>query len=1095
MKESLFQRLFDRKSHEAQPRSRRLSLESLENRELLNVDWGGFNPENTCSYTPEASSQYNIDLPQDYDCMKLVNLEGDAKDELVVIYGKGKTVSVYECDSNGDFQLKKEQTISTLGNWGLYSSSVFADFNNDGYEEMMLVTSNGLALNASIYAWNSASAAFEESVSYSLDSTPYLTSVGSDSRYVFVEISPALLNDASGSYDLVLQVQTLTLSGSTYATAVYSNVGASSFGTNPVAKSAVTGALIGSTNINGESYLIVKEASNTTNLIVLQQLGASTSTKTYYDFTAYGKFVYSWVDAKDGFIVVGGILGGTGKSGFATLNLTEKPVDNTTVDASTLGTWTASDNLTVSSASVGALGDFGGDSDYEILIGNTDEHSSVFFIGDASTSYGYVFQASDLYVNSTDYVSVYVGDYDSDNKKEAVLVGSNYVYVSEVDDNGNFSAPTKAYKFSMPVKKAVFGDFDADGLMDIAVQFRANIGSSVLMLRQSWTGEFYAYASQVVPGTFVDITTGRFTQSDRDEIAVVYSQYKNSATATTVQTYRLNIDEKALTACYSTTYVGDGVSITAGDLYGAGRDDLVVVSSSENNVSVLRNTGSSLLATTLSTQYDGTSVAQPTSAAIGDFNGDGLNDLAVMNSSAGTNAAEVVYYLRSASTGLASKPSGRVRINKTVTTADNSVILGALQAADLNNDGFDDLAFVRQSTDGVAYVSALMGNGSSAVFDSVANATVSLDPTVKYGVTLARVDSGNSSYDFVWAQGKNIGTLLNSNEASASAGSVRYVLQSKSSDSGDSLDDAIASQRTWLDEWSNFYVDVWANTNGSDSVTSVSGTFAFNDEYFTVAAVEPADGYTVTSSVADDSVSYVATGTGAADANGWTLVARISFQPVENGGLALAENGKLYYVDPGFSASVSSQTVNGISVENATAPTGVELFPYAFDLNDNGQVDLEDFTLIVSYYPANALTDIPVAKHRVLDVNGNTKFDLEDFTLAVAAFSLRSTSGKDSAYQTHPVISTASAAPLNTQAVLDVALTAASFDSDDDDWLEDAVEVLAEELVPAGPAPRVVEQDFDGAQELETIDPVAFGPEFQGKELEIDLDVELALEL
>ena len=83
MKKDFFQRIFDRKNSSFWPSSRRLSLEALENRELLNADWGGFAPEKTTEFESTAA-EYSVDLSKRApNFCELVDLTGDEVDELL----------------------------------------------------------------------------------------------------------------------------------------------------------------------------------------------------------------------------------------------------------------------------------------------------------------------------------------------------------------------------------------------------------------------------------------------------------------------------------------------------------------------------------------------------------------------------------------------------------------------------------------------------------------------------------------------------------------------------------------------------------------------------------------------------------------------------------------------------------------------------------------------------------------------------------------------------------------------------------------------------------------------------------------------------
>ena len=101
MKKDFFQRIFERKNSSFWPSARRLSLEALENRELLNADWGGFAPEKTTEFE-STSAEYSIDLSERApNFCELSNLDGGEADELLTINYSEKTLDVYANDGTG----------------------------------------------------------------------------------------------------------------------------------------------------------------------------------------------------------------------------------------------------------------------------------------------------------------------------------------------------------------------------------------------------------------------------------------------------------------------------------------------------------------------------------------------------------------------------------------------------------------------------------------------------------------------------------------------------------------------------------------------------------------------------------------------------------------------------------------------------------------------------------------------------------------------------------------------------------------------------------------------------------------------------------
>ena len=127
------------------------------------------------------------------------------------------------------------------------------------------------------------------------------------------------------------------------------------------------------------------------------------------------------------------------------------------------------------------------------------------------------------------------------------------------------------------------------------------------------------------------------------------------------------------------------VSVTAADLNGDGKPDLMVANQSDNTVSVLLNTMPAP-----ATTFDGNSFAahqdfgtgtSPASVTTADLNGDGKPDLIVANEGAST----ISVLLNSTPPGAAA-PSFTVQQNFATGGAPTSVI-----AADVNGDGFPDL--------------------------------------------------------------------------------------------------------------------------------------------------------------------------------------------------------------------------------------------------------------------------------------------------------------------------------------------------------------------------------------------------------------------
>ncbi|MBQ8363747.1 MAG: VCBS repeat-containing protein, partial [Thermoguttaceae bacterium] len=140
MKKDLFQRIFERKNLGSKPSARRLSLEALENRELLNADWGGFAPEKTTEFA-STSAEYSVDFSERApNFCELTDLNADGVDELLTINYSGKTLDVYSNDGTGEYVLKKSIAIAELTNAN-DSPVVFGDVvGADGIDDLIVVS-------------------------------------------------------------------------------------------------------------------------------------------------------------------------------------------------------------------------------------------------------------------------------------------------------------------------------------------------------------------------------------------------------------------------------------------------------------------------------------------------------------------------------------------------------------------------------------------------------------------------------------------------------------------------------------------------------------------------------------------------------------------------------------------------------------------------------------------------------------------------------------------------------------------------------------------------------------------------------------------
>jgi hypothetical protein len=422
------------------------------------------------------------------------------------------------------------------------------------------------------------------------------------------------------------------------------------------------------------------------------------------------------VDFENGFYplsVAIGDLDGDGKPDLAFVNFfgnsisVYRNISNTgTIDSSSFAGKvdfaTGSDPISL------AIGDVDGDGKPDLLVANSVSKSVSVFrntssIGSITTD---SFAAKVDFSTGINPYSVAIGDLDEDGKPDVVVANYDSATVSvfhNTSSNGSINSGSFATKvdFSTGIKpySVAIGDLDGDGKPDIAV---ANEGSdTVSVLRNTSSNGSITSASFA---TKVDFATG-------------LSPY----------------------------------AVAIGDLDGDGKPDLAIANNDSASVSVLRNTSSSgsIISTSFAAKVDFAAGAGTRTVAIGDLNGDGKADLALLYD-------DGVSVLRnSSSMGSMTSGSFADKVNfKTGITNSFSIAIG-----DLDGDGKPDLAFtdwINQS------VSVLRNNplfppeiisftptsgpvGTSVTITGTNFNTIAANNIVKFGATQATVSAATST--------------------------------------------------------------------------------------------------------------------------------------------------------------------------------------------------------------------------------------------------------------------------------------------------------------------------------------------------------------
>ncbi|TAG97729.1 MAG: hypothetical protein EAZ17_09540 [Sphingobacteriales bacterium] len=237
--------------------------------------------------------------------------------------------------------------------------------------------------------------------------------------------------------------------------------------------------------------------------------------------------------------------------------------------------------------------------------------------------------------------SVAIGDLDGDGKPDLVVANysSNNVSVyRNISASGTIAPDSFADKIDFstgdnPVSVAI-GDLDGDGKPDLAVANQGRRANSVMVLRN--TGTSMAPISFGLRAEFViglDSSPASVAIGDLDGDGKPDLVTANVGTDN-VAVFRNASTSSAFSFAHRVVFATgrSPVSVAIGDFDGDGKPDLAVANSrsSSNNVSVLRNTGTSMAPISFAAKVDFATGSEPESVTIGDLDSDGKPDLAVV---------------------------------------------------------------------------------------------------------------------------------------------------------------------------------------------------------------------------------------------------------------------------------------------------------------------------------------------------------------------------------------------------------------------------------------------------------------------------------
>ncbi|MGL2964935.1 beta strand repeat-containing protein, partial [Flavobacterium sp. RSB2_4_14] len=370
-----------------------------------------------------------------------------------------------------------------------------------------------------------------------------------------------------------------------------------------------------------------------------------------------------------------------------------------------------------------SIGDLDGDGKSDLAVTNPPSNT-ISVLRNTSTIGNVSFATKVDFATSYVPISLNVRDIDGDGKPDLVVVNRGSHTVSVLRNTSTFGtlsfAAISDFATGIEPQSVSIGDIDGDGKPDLVV---TNLNSNtVSVLRNTSTPGIVNFETKVdlLTGDYhYSVCIGDIDGDSKPDLAVTNSNsssvsvLRNTSTMGTIS-FETKVD-------FATS--NSPISISIGDLDGDGKPDLATANFADGTVSVLRNT-STLGTVNFATKVDfalGTISLRLYSIGIGDINGDGKLDLAVVN-----YWGDTISVLRNTST------IGTVNFatNVDFATSDSPNLVGI---GDLDGDGKPDLSV------------ATGDNNSVSVYRQISHPTISsFSPTSGCANTASVVITGTN---------------------------------------------------------------------------------------------------------------------------------------------------------------------------------------------------------------------------------------------------------------------------------------------------------------------------------------------------------------
>ena len=463
-----------------------------------------------------------------------------------------------------------------------------------------------------------------------------------------------------------------------------------------------------------------------------------------------------------------GDLNGDGKLDLSVANFASDSVSilfNTTAPGSATASFTVNQEFATGTGPIYVtMGDLDGDGKLDLAVANFNSNNVSVLLNTSGPGKAIPsFSAKQDFVTGEAPSSLSLADLNGGGQLDLVVANLNVSTVSILLNTTDLAAPTTSFTAKQDFatgaspRSVSIGDLNGDGKLDAAV---ANIISNTVSV----------LLNNIDPG---NATPDFATKQD-------FATGTNPASVTMIDLNKdgkldlavANINSNTVSVLFNTSAPGaatvsfaakqdfatgdNPLYVTAGDLNGDGKSDLVVVNLLAT-VSILFNTTASGAATpSFAARQDFAVGDGPRSVSIGDLNLDGKLDLAVVN----LNSNNVAVLLNTTDPGAATPSFSAVHVFPT------GIRPISVAAGDLNGDGKLDLAVVNLLSNSVSVLlNTTLPGATAPSFSAKRDFATNFNP-----VSIALGDlNGNGKLDLIAANSNsnNVSVFLNTTATGA----------------------------------------------------------------------------------------------------------------------------------------------------------------------------------------------------------------------------------------------------------------------------------------------------------------------------------------